>query len=382
MKTMLSEVPGVKIVAEAVDLNRGYEMVRQHKPSIVILDLSPTVDKALEMAGKISQNMPRTTLFVTSANSNSDMILKAMRAGAREFLSKPLNKEDVTGAVRGVIRLKNSRLMEKDNLGKVVTVFGVKGGVGTTTIATNLAVSLSDHAKNGIVLVDLNLQLGNAALFIDMQSRHSICEIADNIDDLNPKLLKSVLPEHSSGIHMLSSSAKIEEADCIKAKHLDRILTLLRSTFEYIVIDIQNILDEVTLKVLDESDLIFTVSTVDLPAVYNARQCLDVFQRMGYSQEKVRLVFNRYASVKELAFKEIEKSLEYPVYWKIPNQDYCTVVKSINEGVPLSIMKPNSKLGQSFKSLADQFNGNGNVDSGSKRKALKNKLLKKLFTKK
>ncbi len=382
LKTLLSEVPWVKIVSETADLNRGYEVIRQNKPSIVVLDLYPIVEQALELAEKISQNMPRTTIFMTSHEDNSDTILRAMRSGAREFLTKPLKNEEVIRAVRGVIRHKNQRLMDKDSLGKVLTVFGVKGGVGTTTIATNLAINLSRHSKGGVVLVDLNLQLGNTALFVDMQSSHSIVEVARNIEDLNPKLLKEVLPRHSSGVYILTSSTKIEDADYIKAKHLDQILILLRSTFEHIVIDVKNVLDEVTLKVLDESDRILAISTVDLPAVYNARQCLNVFQRMGYSQDKVCLVFNRYASIKEPAFREIEKSLEYPVYWKIPNQDYGTVVKSINEGVPLSIMKPNSKLGQSFKALAGQFNGNGSVVNKREQKAPKKGFLKRLFAKK
>jgi pilus assembly protein CpaE len=382
LKTMLSEIPWVKIETEANDLNRGYELIRKIQPSIVILDLGSNVDHALVLAEKISQNLPKTTLFVTSANTSSEVVIRAMRSGAREFLSKPLNRDEVSSAVKSVIRLKNSQMMGNGSMGKVITAFGVKGGVGTTTIATNLAVNLSRLTKKEVVLIDLNLQLGNAALFMDIKSKQSIVDIINNIDDLNPKLLKDILPRHSSGIYVLSSSSKMEDADRVRTIHLDKMLTLLKTTFDYIVIDGNDIFDDLTLKVLDESDSILAISTVDLPAVYNTRQCLDIFQRMGYGQDKVRLVFNRYASIKEAAFQELEKSLDYPIYWKIPNQDYATVVKSINEGTPVSIMKPNSKLSQSFHKLAIQFNGRKPETSKQKNRKLKKSRIKTLFTKK
>lgn len=381
MKAMLSEIPWVKIEAEANDLNRGYELIRKIQPSIVILDLSPSMDQALLLAEKICQNLPKTTLFVTSANTSSEVVIRAMRSGAREFLPKPLNREEVSSAVKSVIRLKNTQMMEKGSMGKVITTFGVKGGVGTTTIATNLAVNLSRLTKKEVVLIDLNLQLGNAALFMDMKSRQSIVDVINNIDDLNPKLLKDILPRHSSGIYMLSSSSKVEDADRVRTIHLDKMLTLLKSTFDYIVVDGNDVFDDLTLKVLDESDTILAISTVDLPAVYNTRQCLDIFQRMGYGQDKVRLIFNRYASIKEAAFQELEKSLDYPIYWKIPNQDYATVVRSINEGTPVSIMKPNSKLSKSFQDLAIRFNGSAPKKSKQNDKKPKKSMFKKLFTK-
>jgi pilus assembly protein CpaE len=380
MKAMLSEIPWIKVSAEATELNRGYELVRQYQPTIVILDLFPSVDHGLKLAEKITQNIPKSILIVTHTENKQEVVIRAMRSGAREFLTKPLNKEEVLNAVRGVIRLKKYSMLDGDSTAKIITLFGVKGGVGTTTIATNLAVNLSNHAKGSVVLVDLNLQLGNAALFMNMNSSNTIVDIAKNIDDLNPKLLKKLLPRHSSGIYLLTSSSRMEEAESIRTTHLDQLLTLLRSTFEYIVIDANDVLDEITLKVLDDADSILTVSTVDIPAIYNTRQCLDVFQRMGYGKDKVQLVINRYASKSKDAFKELEKSLDYPIFWRIPNQDYKTVVNSINEGVPVSIMKPKSPLSQSFKELSAHYNGKISEKSGKADGKLKRNFIGKLFT--
>jgi pilus assembly protein CpaE len=139
--------------------------------------------------------------------------------------------------------------------------------------------------------------------------------------------------------------------------HFEQILSLLRTGFEYIVIDTNALFDEFTLRTLDESDLILLVLTADLPSIYNSRRCLEVFEKMGYEKEKIRLIMNRYSSNSGVDLQELEKSIDYPVFWKIPNQDYPTAVNSVNQGIPLSTLNARSKISQSFRFLTEQVNG-------------------------
>ncbi len=382
IKELLKKIQRVKVAAEATNLARAYEVVKKNKPTIVILDLFPEEDGALKLAEKITQNFPKITLFVTSSEIKPELIIKAMRAGAREFLPKPLNKDELLTAVKNLIRWESRRFTEEDSHGKMITVFGMKGGVGTTTIATNLAVNLASHTSKSVILVDLNLQLGTAALFLNIQSKYSIVDVINNIEDIDPKLLTDVLPKHASGVCLLARPSRLEEAESLIGSHFDQITALLGSIFDYIIIDANEGLNDFSVRALDESDSILTVSTAELPSIYNTRRCLDIFKRMGYGKDKLLLVINRYDSNKGVTSEEIEKSLKYPVFWTIPNQDYATVIKSINEGIPISTMTPRSKVSQNFKKLAEHFNGSVFMEQENTKRKRKSSLIKKIFWRK
>jgi len=382
LKALLKGVQRVKIVAETGDLARGFEKTGELKPNIVILDLSPNAEQTLKMAERITQSFPHSTLFVTSFQIVPELIIKAMRAGAREFLFKPLNRDELVNAIKSAARSQGKRATEVSFGAKMLSVFGAKGGVGATTIATNLAVSLAKHTKKAVLLVDLNLQFGNAALFLNVQPEYSIVDLANHLNDVEPELLKNVLSKHTSGVWLLSGPARAEEAEAVTVSHLDQILAILKSVFDYIVIDTKNSFDDLTLKALDESDSVLTVFTADLPGIYNARRCLKVFQRMDYSQEKVLLVLNRDgANNGGIDVDGLEKSLNYPIYWRVPNHDYTNVINSINQGIPISTGSPRAKISVSFNDLAHRFNGVAAVPAAEPEKNEKRSLFKNLFIK-
>jgi len=382
LKALLKGVQRVKIVAETGDLARGFEKIGDLKPNIVILDLSPNAEQTLKMAERLTQSFPQSTLFVTSFQIVPEIIIKAMRAGAREFLFKPLNRDELVNAIKSAARSQGPRAAEVNYGAKMLSVFGAKGGVGTTTIATNLAVSLAKHTKKAVLLVDLNLQFGNAALFLNVQPEYSIVDLANHLNDVEPELLKNVLSKHSSGVWLLSGPARVEEAEAITVSHLDQILAILKAVFDYIVIDTKNSFDDLTLKALDESDSVLTVFTADLPGIYNARRCLEVFQRMDYSQEKVLLVLNRAgANNGGIDVDGLEKSLNCPIYWRVPNHDYTNVINSINQGIPISTGSPRAKIAVNFNELAHRFNGAAAASGAEPEKDQKRSLFKNLFVK-
>lgn len=350
-KSLITEIQWIDIVGEGADPSQALASVRQVKPAVVILNLYPDEADLLGLAEKITSALPEATLFVTSKDKNPETIIRAVRAGAREFLSQPLSKEELIEAFTKV-RLSSHRATEGVSRGKVISVFGMKGGVGATTIAINLAVSLTQQAERKVILVDLNLQLGNAPLFLNMKPKYSIVDIAGNIEDMDPMTIKGILPRHDSGMYLLAGPAHPEHSELVRESHIDRIIRFLRSMFDYIVIDTTNVLGERTLRALDESDVILAVLTDDLAAVYNARQCLDIFRRMDYGDDKVRLVMNRGISSRGIPRQDVEKSIDYKVFWNIPNEKYPTVLSALNQGIPICTFKPRSKLSASFRSLA------------------------------
>ena len=380
-KSLLAEVQWVDVVGESTDLARALATVRQVKPAIVILNLFPGEDEALGLAEKITHSLPETTLFVTCQDKNPETIIKAVRSGAREFLPQPLSREDLLEAFTKV-RLSNHRASEGVSRGKVVSVFGMKGGAGTTTIAINLAVTLTRQTEKKVILVDLNLQLGNAPLFLNMKPKYSIVDIAGNIEEMDPITLMGILPRHSSGMYLLAGPSRPEHSELVRESHIDRILTFLRSMFDYTVIDTTNALGERTLRALDASDVILAVLTDDLASVYNARQCLDIFQRMDYSEEKVRLVMNRGISNRGIPRQDVEKSIDYKIFWNIPNEKYPTVLSALNQGIPISTFKPRSKLSAGFRDLAAALDREFYPEEDSAEGGKKTGMGKRLFGKK
>lgn len=379
IKGILDRIHGLNI-EEAGDFENGLKSIKKIKPDITILNLFPSEENALQLARKITQNYQDTVLFVTAPNAAPEVIIQAMRAGAREFLLQPFKKDELIEAVNSTIHSSKQK-SEKISKGKIIAVHGAKGGVGATTIATNIASVLSQHQKKDVILFDLNLKLGNSALFFNVKSQYSILDVATNIDKIDTHLLKNTLPRHSSGVRILLGPSHIEQAETINAMHVEQTLALLRYIFEYIIIDTNSIFDEVNIKALDEADTILTVSTLDVPSIYNVKRCIDLFQRMGYDKEKVLLILNRYSKFEEIDVELIEKTIDYPIFWRIPNQNYSQILKSINVGNPISIMLPRSKISISFSDIAKNLNGSHVNPQNEEVNGKKIKLFKNIFRK-
>lgn len=377
---MFGKMPRFRIIGETADPATGLELVMKAKPDIVIMDLYPSPDNSLRTAEKITHSVPDATIFMMSLHGDRDMIIRAMRAGAREFLVKPLTDQDILDAAKTIIRLQARKRSEGGKGGKIITVFGAKGGVGTTTLASNISVNLSQNTGRSVVLIDMNLQFGNAALFLNLKPKYSIIDVALHLDNLDPIVLRDSLPRHDSGVRLLAGPARIEDTEQLKTSHFESILDIMRTIFDYIVIDTGSVFDDFTITALDESDKIVTVFTADIPAIYNTKRCIDLFKRMEYKKEKVHLVVNRHDSHSPISIKDLEKAVKYPIFWSIPHQDYATAVSSINQGVPLTTKNPKAKASQSILKLAMQLNGSDPVAASEEKRKSFNPL-KILFNK-
>lgn len=378
LKVALGEMEEVTIVGEESDLSRGLALLKKSDADVVVLSLAPQEEPALKCAEKISTDLPECSLFVTAPQAKPDLIIRAMRAGAREFWIQPFREQDLRGGLQSARRLKK-QTHQPSSRGKLVALFGVKGGVGTTTLATNLAVTTVHRSKKDVLLVDWNFQLGQAALFLNLQPQYTMIDIIQHLHEIDPALLKGALAKADCGVHFLNGSTRIEEAEAIKAPHVEPMVSLLRSMFDYIFVDTPPLFDELNLKLLDEADVILMLSTFDVPAVYNAKRCIELFQRLGYGADKVHLIMNRYVAHEALDPDAVERTIGQPIFWRIPNQEYSTLIRSINEGIPLSQSIPKSRLTQSLSDLLDRFNGTMNIDADVEDAKIKGTLLKKLF---
>jgi pilus assembly protein CpaE len=237
--------------------------------------------------------------------------------------------------------------------GRVVSVFSSKGGCGTSFIATNLAASTTQAST---VLVDLNLQAGDLALFLGVEPKYSIADLVEHRARVDDALLKSYLAPHSSSLSLLSSPREADLADDIEPEHIFEVIEILRERFDYVVVDPQHTFDAITLAALDQSDEIVLVLTLDIPAIRSTQRALQIFDRLGYPRHKVKIVVNRWSKQIELDIKTVERFLGERVVGYVES-DYNTAVNSINLGQPLVESEPTSRIANEIRQIAASITG-------------------------
>jgi len=379
LTTMLQEIPGIEVNSLARDLGQCIPMMRKWDPDLVILNLNPAVEAGLEFAKKIIRHFPGATLFVTAIKADAATILQAMRIGAREFFIQPVRKEELVLAVRKAVQTRSDKVNPPQMKSKIITVFGTKGGAGTTTVAANVASALARHAGVNVAVLDLNLQFGDAAMQMNVKNQYSILDMIGRIDQVDARVLKETLSRNPQHITLLSGPSKIEDAEHIDCGHLDQILSLFRHVFEFILIDTNHVLNDITIKALDESDYVLVIAAPDVPTICNTTRCLDLFKKMGYDREKVLLVLNRFNRLGEIDTSALEKLLEYPVFWRLPNHEEAGMAACMNKGMPILKLAPRSKLSESFIKMSEHFNGTTAVPDKKRKKQRKQRFLQKLI---
>ena len=339
----------VKLLAGGNDPDQLYEEIVRLKPNAAIIALGAMTEQGVKFIERLSAECPSTAIISAGEATSPDVILRSLRAGAREFLRLPISTDELRTVLDRVADLSSKHVEAPTHKGRMIAVFSSKGGCGTSFIATNLASSIS--AKT--VLVDLNLQAGDLPLFLGLDSKYSIADMCEKRARLDGELINTLVTPYSSKLHLLAAPKEADSADEIEPQHIFEVLQKLRETYEYVVLDPQHTFDSITLAALDQSDEIVLVLTLDIPAIRSTQRALEIFDRLGYPRKKVRIVVNRWSKQIELDLRQVEKFLGEPVIGYVPS-DYQTTVNSINLGTPLVQSDPNSKIAAEIRRIAGQ----------------------------
>jgi pilus assembly protein CpaE len=334
----------------------GIDIIRKHVPEMVIVGLGPTPEPAIESISSMAKDFPFLYLVALSDRTDSDLILRTIRAGAHDFLCKPVKEIDLRAAAEKASKLKATRKESVGRGGKILSVFSNKGGNGTTTIAANLADALVRLTGKKVAVVDLVLSHGDVTMFFNVNSSYSILDLAKNAEKADYDFLHTLLVKHASGVYVLADPPTIEDGEQISAAQVRDALSTLRSMFDYIVIDTPHQFDERTLTALEMSDIVLLVSLLNLPSLKNTQKCLELFGRIGLRDERVRLLLSRYLPNDEIPKESIEGIMNTPVFFSVPN-DYPTVISSINRGKLLSEIAPDKDVTKSFDRMAELLEG-------------------------
>ena len=359
LRSVFEGMSGLDMLTDTDSVIYGYELIRQNKPKLVFLDLRHNPEKALEMAQRVSTYFKEVFVVVSGHAMTLETMKACMEAGVRDFLERPFQAADV----RALLEKHRASLLinseEGDQTGRIVTVFSNKGGLGKTTIAVNLAMALSETIGSPVALVDLNLQLGDITTFLDVEPKQTIVDIARNIGRVDAAYLEGSLAQYTcknAQVYVLADPLHVEDAEEVTADQINAVLTVLRSSFAYVVIDTTTSFDTKTLAALDLADQILLVSMVNLPSIRSSQRLLNLFQRLGYDEQKIKLVVNRYMPGEEITVEDVEETLEHPVFWKIPNS-YSVVMTAINRGIPIALVEHGKSLEKNFLELAHKISG-------------------------
>lgn len=327
---------------------------RQHV-NLLIYEIGSTADDTFSHVESLLHAKEVDEVFLTSAHADQDLLMQAIRTGVKEFLIQPLNEDEVRQALeRFKARQDKSSSVLPLKVGHIINVIGAKGGVGTTTVAVNLAASLAE--KKGITsvaLVDMNMLFGEVPLFLEIRPKHDLSEITKQVSRLDTTFLMNALAKSSAGVYVLPSPRHFDHHDTLDPKVLDRVLELMSRMFDYVIIDGGHPLNPMFLKLLAASDTVLLTAVLTLPCLSNIDKLLRSLVNLGYPVDKlVKVLINRYLKSSEISLEDAENGINKKIFWTIPN-DYRTTITAINQGKALSQIAKNAAITKSFKELAD-----------------------------
>jgi pilus assembly protein CpaE len=333
------------------------QALRGAAPELIILDLEDGQDLGLQLAQYLVELNPAQLFIATGPVLSSEQLMQAMRAGVSDYLPKPVAPEDLRAAAHRVAqKLRKHDGEQQRQPGRILSFFSLKGGGGSTTLATNLAILIHRSTHSNTLLVDLDLELGESALVLGVQPRFSFVDFAENFRRMDASLLASYIEHHPSGVHLLSAPFHPEKAEAVTPDQIRRILAFLRQHYDYIIVDTPRTFAASTLAIFEQADLVFIVSAADLPSLRNIQRGIPLLKRvLAKGEDQVRLIINRYDPDDAISVADVEKSLGLKVYWKVSN-DYEAVMGSVNVGRPI-VLNGGSPYTRDLKGLAAEVTG-------------------------
>lgn len=357
LKTMLLGMDTVWLEAECSRYEFFADVISQTHPDIGVVALDSNTAKGLELVERLGQASPDCAIIVIASTTDGQVILQAMRAGAKEFLSLPLKLQDVLDALGRISERKFGKGESKARGSTVIAVAGATGGVGTTSLSVNLGCALAKDPKKSVALIDLDLCLGDADVFLDSIPDYTLVDVSQNVSRLDFSLLKRSLTKHSSGLYLLPRPVQMEDMSLITPDDLQRVIGLMKATFSHLVIDLSKGYTANDMVALQMANHILLVTQLDLPCLRNVVRLLTSFKENKELSEKIKIVINRAGlDTGAITLKKAQETIGREIYWQIPN-DYRTMVEVRNNGVPLVEQAPKAAVTQSVLGLAEALTG-------------------------
>ncbi len=358
----------IEVVGVGTNGEEAVSLAKELQPHIVLIDINMPGMDGITASETISAAVPTAQIIMMSVQGETDYLRRSMLAGAKGFLIKPFSSDEMVTTIRRVHSLRPkvapAPVVEQPSVaavapgrprrearGKVLAIFSPKGGVGRSLLATNLAIALRAPADKKVVLVDCSLQFGDIGVLLNLTSNYSIANLADKKGQMDRELLDVILTPHMSGVKVLLAPPRPEQAEMLTADHIRELLATLQNMFDYVVVDMESSLQELSLTIFDLADRILLVTTPDIPSIKNARLFFEVTDALGYAGQKIKLILNKADRQSVIGPEEIAASIKQQVFVSIPADDRAAYM-AVNQGIPSIMNNRTSAIAQEAIKLA------------------------------
>jgi pilus assembly protein CpaE len=346
IRKLLAFDKAIEVIGTSGTAKDAIQMAIEKQPHVVLMDINMPDMDGIVATETMSKKVPFIQVIIMAVQDDMNFMRRAMMAGARYFLTKPPNIDEMVSAIHQSYDLARDAISKMTPaaspggdgyqgaiFGKVVMIYSPKGGAGVTTVATNLAVSLNTPNTH-VVLVDGSLQFGDVTVFLNEQPKLSIADLAPRADELDPEIINEVLITHSqTGLRILAAVPRPEMADKITGEQFVKILHFLRRLYHFIIVDTSSYLNDPIISALDEADLIVLLTTQDIPAIRDTKVFLNLVDSLNISKEKILFVLNKADKRIPITQEKVSESLKHDVKLEILFDDR-TVINSVNRGMP------------------------------------------------
>ena len=372
----------IEVVGSAASGREAIEMAAKLTPDVVLMDINMPDMDGISATERLSAEVPSAAVVMMSVQGEADYLRRSMLAGAREFLVKPFSSDELTSSIRQVYTREQEKLSriavappvprsggatavavrpqverEDGEPGRVVAVFGPKGGVGRTTLAVNLAVAAATELGQRTCLVDGSFQFGDVGVLLNLNPKNkSIADVIPELENGDIESLDAFVISHSAGIKVLLAPPSPEMAELITPAGAKRMVEALRAQNDLVVVDCMSTFNDTTLAILDQADTVLTMLSLEITSIKNIRLFLEVADQLGYSQDKIRLVLNRADSSLGIRVADVEHSIGRRVDHTIVS-DGRSVVYALNRGVPFFLSNREAQVSQDVLRLASAVVG-------------------------
>jgi pilus assembly protein CpaE len=349
---------GIDAARQVLLLDDGLENLalaaNQEHPDIIIMEGMCHETNKLNVLEQFNQQHPDIALVILCENASSEFLMGAMRSGVKDVLHLPLVMNELQTTVGRVeAKLKKADPMQKR--AKVIAFVSSKGGSGATFLACNLGYVLAATSEAKVALLDLNLQFGDAALFVsDAVPANTLADVTANISRLDASLLTSSMVQVLPNFGVLAAPEDIEHAQDVKPEHIEALLKLTSAQYDYVIMDIGSTLNASSVKALDHADLICVVLQGTLPFIRDSKRFIHTLQSLGYTKDKVHLILNRYEKGGDIRLEDVEATLGMSVFKTIPNS-YEAVSASVNQGVPIMKIARHDPVTKALQEVAQKL---------------------------